>query len=132
MTCVLLKARKKESLVFANGSTNGEPVNIVAKNRFRNPVQFVHIGNRIEPLRLIAPQQRAMDAVRAGLCDHVEYAAAGLAELDAEVAGLRGDFLDSLGDGEWLRGAVGKNIAVFSPIQEVIVSTWALTVCGKS
>src|SRR5438105_2301384 len=107
MPCPFLESAKEKGLVFANRAANGEPVNIVAENRFGSPVQLVDVGNRIEPLRLIAPQQRAMQAVAAGFCDYVEYAAAGAAELDAKVAGLGGDFLDGVGDVKWL-GHAGK------------------------
>ena len=54
-----------------------------------------------------------MNVVCAGLGDHVEHAAAGPAELDAEVRGLNGHLLDSFGDIERLR-RTGNAISLFS------------------
>src|SRR5205823_6187773 len=53
---VLLKAAEKESLVLANRTSQGKPGDIAAVDRLRDSIQLVHIRNRVEALRLIAPQ----------------------------------------------------------------------------
>jgi len=47
-------------------------------------------------------------------------------ELDAEVAGLNRNFLDSVSDGELLLGAVQPDIVVSGPVQHEIIPTWPL------
>src|SRR5262249_12276900 len=88
MPIVLLEAAKEKGAVLADRPAHGESKNIVGQNRFRGAVQFVEIGNRVKPLRLIAPQQCPMQTVGARFCNYIEDASAGPLELDAEIAGL--------------------------------------------
>jgi hypothetical protein len=88
MEIVLLVADKEESLVLANRAARGESEDIVAENRLRNAVQPIEIGNRIKALRLVAPQQSAMEIVSSRLRHQVEHGAAGASKLDAEVTRL--------------------------------------------
>src|SRR5215467_7662303 len=131
MTVVLLEATEEEGLVLADRSPDREPVNIVTEDRFRSSVQSVQIGDRVKPLRLVTPQQSAMQAVGAGLGDDIEDATARASELDPEVPGLNGNLLDSVADGKWLGYARELHVIVFRAIQDIVISAGALAVNGE-
>src|SRR5262249_49396311 len=64
---ILLEASKKECLVLANRASAGEAINVLTEDGLRRLIDFIDIGNRVETLRLKSPEQRAMQAVCAGL-----------------------------------------------------------------
>ena len=98
----------------------------------RDTVQLVEIGNRVKALRLVAPQQRSVQLVGAGLGHHVEHAAAGASKFDAEVAGLSGNLLNGIGDGKHLFLAADPDFVVFGSVQHVVIATRALAVDGEA
>src|SRR5215469_4479253 len=69
MMIFLLEAGKEEGLVLANWTAGGEAENIVAEDRLRDAIQPVQIRNRIKSLRLVVPEQRAVEIVGPRLCD---------------------------------------------------------------
>src|SRR5262245_44283831 len=81
MVVVLLEAAEEERLVLADGTSQGETGDVAAVDRLRDSIELCQIRNRVEALRLIAPQQRSVYRVGAGLGNHVEHTAAGPAEL---------------------------------------------------
>src|SRR5262245_34488549 len=125
---VPLKGAEKECLVLAKGSSQGETVHIPAENRLGRLVQLVDVGNRVEALGLVAPQQSSVDAVRPGLGDNVENAAGGASELDPKVAGLHRHLLDSVCDIERLRDTAECEIIVLGTVQQKVIPARALAV----
>ena len=132
MVIVLLKSRKEERLILAHRTARRESDNVVAEHRLRTTVQLVHIRNGIEPLRLVAPQQRPVQTIGAGFGHDIENTAARAAELHAEVARLDGNFFNGIGNREDLLLAAYKGIVVFGPVQQIIVPARALAVDGKT
>src|SRR5262249_1674332 len=98
----------------------------------RNARQPVEIGNRVEALRVVTPQQSSVEIVGPRLRHYVEYAPAGAPELDAKVASLNRDFFDGISDREYLLFAGKRDIVVFGSIQHVVVGARALAVDRKS
>src|SRR5579864_6282761 len=131
MECVLLKGSEEECLVLSHRPSQGEPIHVMAEDGLARLVQLVYVGNGVKALRLESPQQRSMQAVRSGLGDYVENAAAGAAELDAKIAGLHGHLLDRVGDVERLCDAGVYHLVVLGAIQQVVISAKALAVDGK-
>src|SRR5579872_6079051 len=131
MEVVLLKRGKEERLVLAHRTTSSKSENIVAEDRLRNRIQPVEVGNRVKALRLVAPQQSAVETVGSRLRHQVEYAAAAAPKLDAEVGGLNRHFFDGVGDSEYLFFAAQPDLVVFGSIQHIVVAARALAVDGK-
>ena len=123
-----MKGAKEERLVPENRSARGEAIHVPAENGLGRTVHLVHVRNRVEELRLVAPQQRSVQVVRAGLGDDVEDAAGGAAELDAEVAGLYRHFLDGVSDVERLRDPAEGDVIVLGAVQQIVIRAKALTV----
>ena len=63
VTIVLLKGNKEKRLVLAYRAAGSQTENIVAEHGLRNTRKPVEVGNRVEPLRLVSPQQCAMEIV---------------------------------------------------------------------
>src|SRR5262245_13522698 len=131
MEVVLLESCEEEGLVLARGPAGRESENIVAEDRLRNAHQPVEIGNRVKALRVVTPQQSAVQIVGSRLRHYVEYAPAGAPKLDAEVAGLNRHLFDGVGDGEYLFFAAQPDLVVFGSIQHVVVAARALAVDRK-
>ena len=68
------------------------------------------------------------ECIGSGLRDHVEHAAAGAAELYAEISGLNGYFLDRIGDVERLSRASKCDVVVIGSIQKIVVSAYPLAI----
>src|SRR5690242_6768332 len=99
---VFLETGEEERLVLTNRAAGRESENIVAEDGLRNARQPVEIGNRIEALRLVSPQQSAVQIVGTGFRDYIEDAPARAPELNTEVSGLNRHFLYGIGDAEYL------------------------------
>ena len=125
---VLLKAAEEECLVAANRPSQSKAIHVAAENGLGRLVQLIDVGNRVEALGLIAPQQCSVQAVCPGLGDDVEDAAAGAAELDAKVAGLHRHLLDGVGDVEGLRDAGEGDFIVLGAVQQIVIRARALAV----
>ncbi len=69
-----------------------------------------------------------MNAVCTRFGDHVENAAGGSSELDAEVPGLHRHLFHGIGDVERLGHAGHRDIVVLSAVQEIVVSPRTLAV----
>src|SRR5262245_61425991 len=117
MKRVLLEGAKEERLVLPNRSSHSETINVMAENGFWRVVQLIHIRNRVEAMRLKAPQQRSVQAVRSGLGNDVEDSSSSAAELDAKIACLHGDLLDGVGDVERLCDARERNVIIGGAVQ---------------
>ena len=74
---------------------------------------------------------RTTNCIGAGLRDYVEHAAAGAAELNAEISGLHGHFFDGIGDVKRLSRTANRDVVVFGSIEQIVVSTYPLAVNGK-
>src|SRR5262245_65159589 len=131
MEVVLLERCEEEGLILAQGPAGGESENVVAEDRLGNARQPVEIGNRVKALRVVTPQQSAVETVRSRLRHHVEYAPAGAPKLSAEVAGLNRHLFYGVGDGEYLFFAAQQDLVVFGSIQHVVVAARALAVDRK-
>jgi hypothetical protein len=131
MEIVLLKRGKEERLVLANGTAGGEPENVVAEDGLGNFHEPVEIGNRVKPLRLVAPQQSAVETVGSRFRYYVENAAAGAPKFRPEVTGLNRNLRHRIGDREDLFFAAQPDLVVFGSIQHVVVAARALSVDGK-
>src|SRR5258708_4199991 len=116
MEVVLLEPGEEEGLVPAHRPAGGESENIVGENRLRNTRQLVKIGNRVKALRLVTPQQGAVQVVRAGFRDDIEHAPARAPKLDAKVAGLNRNFFNGVGNGKHLLRAAQPDIVVFGSV----------------
>src|SRR5262249_19491683 len=128
MTMLLLESGKEGGLVFPHGPAGREAEDVVGEDRLLNSIQLVHVRNRIESLRLVTPEDCAVQIVSTGLRNYIEHAAAGTPELYAEVAGLNGDFRHCIGNGERLLLPGQPDIIVISPVQHEVIASWALAV----
>src|SRR5262245_25128632 len=131
MEVVLLEPCEEEGLVLAHGPAGGESENIVAEDRLGNAHQPVEIRNRVKALRVVTPQQSALEIVGSRLRHHVEYSPAGTPKLDAEVTGLNRHLFYGVGDSEYLFFAAQPDVVVFGSIQHVVVAARALAVDRK-
>src|SRR4030095_4289182 len=125
---VLLKRAKEEGLVLPNQPSHREAIHISAENGLRRVVQLIKVGNRVEALRLVPPQQRPMHAIRAGFRDDVKPPAGGTSKLHAEVACLYRDLLDRIGDVERLRDASQREFIIVGAVQKIVIRAKTLAV----
>src|SRR5262245_36158 len=128
---ILLKASEEKGFIPAQRSPQREAVDIAAEHGLGCLIQLVYVRDGLKALRLITPQQGAVELVCPRLRDHIENSAAGASELDTEVARLHGDFLHRIGDVERLSYAGEPSVIVFGAVEQVVVPTHTLAIDGE-
>jgi len=99
----VLVGTKEEPLIFDERAADGSAKPVVVEGRYPGKSSGVdgllgEVVDRVEVAILSVPLPGAMPVVGAGFGDEVELAAGGVSVFRAELAGLQGEFSDSVGD----------------------------------